>query len=139
MARLQPGTILIAVGFGLLWMWQKTQNLLARLGISFGGLSFAFSNWSPKVNMTVNSPFPTSITLDTIVGQIKNKNGVVLANYYMIGPINIAPGVTNIPVTIDLMEGNLITNASTSIFDGATFFYTLTAGPLSFSSSYQYA
>jgi len=139
MARLQPGTVLIVAGFGLLWLWQKTQNLLARLLINFGGFAFSWDNWSPKIQMNINSPLPTSITIDSILGSVKNSAGVVLANYYVIGPIQINPGQNQVNVTLDIQEGNLIGNLSASSFAGATFFYTITSGPLSLNSSYQYA
>jgi len=116
-------------------LFQKgSANVLSKINFRFLNVEPDFRNLSFQLVFGANNPLPTDLTINSILGRLE-VNKKVIAEFYQVSPTILKPGENKIFVNAFPKIGNILSDLKTVLNGKKEAFYTITAGPLSFSSS----
>jgi hypothetical protein len=127
---------MLAAGLAFLIMRAK-DNILSRLSISLGGIVPDLKNLRLRIKLNIFNPLPTPIPVTSISGKISVSNSD-LADYINNESFNLVPGPNIIELNAFPLFANVISSSSEILKGRINFQYTITSGPLSYSSSFLY-
>jgi len=127
---------MLAAGLAFLVMRAK-DNILSRLSVSLGGIIPDIRNLRLKVKLNIFNPLPTAIPVTTISGKISVTN-TDLADYINNEGFNLVPGPNIVELNAFPLFANVISSSSEILKGNINFKYTITSGPLSYSSTVLY-
>ena len=127
---------MLAAGLAFLVMRAK-DNILSRLSVSLGGIIPDVRNLRLKVKLNIFNPLPTAIPVTTISGKISVTN-TDLADYINNEGFNLVPGPNIVELNAFPLFANVISSSSEILKGNINFKYTITSGPLSYSSTVLY-
>jgi len=127
---------MLAAGLAFLIMRAK-DNILSRLSVSLGGIIPDVRNLRLKVKLNIFNPLPTAIPVTTISGKISVTN-TDLADYINNEGFNLVPGPNIVELNAFPLFANVISSSSEILKGNINFKYTITSGPLSYSSTVLY-
>jgi len=127
---------MLAAGLAFLIMRAK-DNILSRLSVSLGGIIPDVRNLRLKVKLNIYNPLPTAIPVTTISGKISVTN-TDLADYINNDGFNLVPGPNIVELNAFPLFANVISSSSEILKGNINFKYTITSGPLSYSSTVLY-
>jgi hypothetical protein len=125
--------ILAIAGAAALILFRQVNNVLSQLTVNFIGPSFDIGNAKIILQFQVNNPLPTPIELTSITGSVSSRSGAVLADFNNSQTQILSPGINNIKVNASPYISNFIKNYQ-SLMKETKISYTLTSGPLAYSS-----
>lgn len=127
---------MLAAGLAFLVMRAK-DNILSRLSVSLGGIIPDIRNLRLKVQLNIFNPLPTPIPVTSISGKISVTN-TDLADYINNEGFNLVPGPNIVELNAFPLFANVISSSSEILKGNINFKYTITSGPLSYSSTVLY-
>ena len=130
--------ILFIAAAGLIFLVMKAKdNILAKLSFSLGGILPDLRNLRLKVKLNILNPLPTELPISSITGKI-SVSGTDLADYMNTSGFTLKPGPNTVEINAFPLFSNVISSSSELLKGRIDFNYTITSGPLSYSSTVLY-
>jgi len=133
------GLDLLLIGIaGIVYLAMKaSDNILKKLSVSLSGITPDIKNLRLKVKMNIYNPLPTAIPITAITGKI-SVSGNNLADYMNTTGFTLQPGGNVVEINAFPQFSNVISSSAELLKGQINFDYTITSGPLSYSSTFLY-
>jgi hypothetical protein len=130
---------LIWIGLaGIVFLAMKAkENILNKLSVSLDSIKPDIANLRLKIKLNIFNPLPTSVPITAITGKI-SVSGKDLADFMNTSGFVLTPGSNFIELNAFPQFSNVITSAENLLKGRIDFNYTITAGPLSYTSTFIY-
>lgn len=126
---------LIPTGIIAYFLFQKgSANILSKIDFKFLTVNPDLINLSFQILFSANNPLPTDLTISSILGRLE-VDGKIIAEFYQVSPTILKPGLNRITVNAFPKNGNILSDLNKVLSGKKKAFYTITAGPLSYSDS----
>jgi len=124
---------------GIVFLAMKAkENILNKLSVSLSSIKPDIANLRLKINLDIYNPLPTEIPVSAITGKI-SVAGKDLADFMNTSGFTLKPGNNNIEINAFPQFSNVITSSKDILKGVLNFTYTITAGPLSYNSTFIYS
>jgi hypothetical protein len=112
-------------------------NILNQLTVSLAGIVPDIRNLRLKIKLNIYNPLPNSIPITAITGKISVKN-TDLADYMNTDGFTLVSGGNVVELNAFPLFANVISSSSELLKGRIDFKYTITSGPLSYTSTVIY-
>lgn len=126
--------LILGLAAAAIFLLKAKDNILNQLTFSFAGLIPDILNLRLRLKLNINNPLPTEVPVSTLIGSVSVSDKTV-AEFANSQGFVLQPGQNTIEISAFPLLANVVSASSDILKGRINLNYTITSGPLSYSSS----